>query len=551
MRRLLVLGLFACLVSGAARAAPDPVVRTAAGPVRGEVRDGISTFLGVPYAAAPVGPLRWRPPAPVSPWKEVRPARAFGAPCAQIAMAWNQAAAAESREDCLYLNVWVPPHASGAPLPVMLFFPGGAYHGGSARGLTAIEPSYDGSRLAARGVVVVSANYRLGPFGFLAHPELTAESPDYASGDYALMDQIAVLQWIQANIAQFGGDAGNVTMMGQSAGGYSVAVLMTSPKARGLFHKAVMFSGNALDSPPSIPDLKTAEAAGAAFVKGLGAASISDLRQWPAEKLLAVMAADPALKRAEPRDPVVEGVILPEQPGLVFQAGREAKTPLLIGATARDGDFSAMGVSGTPAAEAAIANLSRPLAEAQTPPAPDDKVASQVAKYYGPYPDLAAEAARIYADPSLTRAVDGDPVVAQTTDDVFRCGATLTARWHARVAPTWRYEVSHGYAPLGATHIWDLIYLFGWRQPPADQPRDARLVDAVQAYWTSFARSGAPAAEGLPVWPRSQDVPPAQAAYLDLGSEGPVARLGPRAAACDLYARRVEHELSALASQVK
>ncbi|WP_304186798.1 carboxylesterase/lipase family protein [Phenylobacterium aquaticum] len=547
MRRSVVFGLLASLVASAALAAPppSPTVAIASGEVRGDWHGGVAGYLGLPYAAPPVGPLRWRAPQPVQPWSGLRDARQFGAPCAQMAMDWNRAVAGQSREDCLYLNVWVPPHRVGQVLPVLVFFPGGAYHGGSARGLSAIEPSYDGARLARRGVVVVTANYRLGMFGFLAHPELSAESPGHGSGTYALMDQIAALQWVQTNISRFAGDPRNVTISGQSAGGYSVAALMTAPSARGLFAKAAMLSGTALDDTPVQPTLREAEASGATFVAGLGGRSVADLRQRSAQQLIDAMAADPALRKAEPRTPVVDGDVLPEQPGLVFRAGREAPVPLLVGATARDGDFDAMGVTGTPKAAASAADPARPLALTHNPAPLAAEGTQAVAAFYAAYPDLAAEAAKVYAAPGLTRPVDGDTIWAFQTDVTFRCGAALTARWHARVAPTWRYEFSHGYEPLGAVHLWDLAYLFGWRQPPADQPRDVRLTDQIQLYWTNFARTGSPNARGLPVWPQSKPKPGA-GAYLDFASDGAVGRTGPRTAACDLFAAKVERDLAAL-----
>jgi len=521
------------------------VVRTTAGALGGQVVAGVASFKGVPFAAPPEGPLRWREPAPVQPWPGLRNALEYGPPCAQIAMAWNRAVAAQSREDCLYLNVWAPVRRGGAALPVMVFFPGGAYHGGSARGLSAIEPSYDGARLARRGVIVVTANYRLGIFGFLAHPELTAESPRHASGDYALMDNIAALTWVKANIGRFGGDPNNVTAFGQSAGSASVGFLMTSPLAKGLFAKAIFLSNTVVDGTAGEPTLKEAEAAGAAFARGLGApagGAIADLRRRPAQDLLNAVLADPSLRKTEPRDPDVDGYVLPEQAALVFQAGREAAIPLIVGATARDGDFANMGVSGNPNASAAIGDAARPLAATHKVAPLTAEGDQAVQAYYAAYPDLAGQAARIYGDAAATDPADGDVLTAFDTDFRMRCGAALIARWHAGVAPTWRYEFSHGYEPLGAVHLWDLLYFFGWLQPPADQPRDARLNDQVQRYWAAFARSGDPNGVDLPTWPKSG----ADAAYLDFASQGAVAKAGLRTAACDLFARKTELDLKAV-----
>lgn len=521
-----------------------PMVTTADGRLKGRVEDGVDSFKGVPFAAPPVGPLRWHAPEPVKPWSGVRDALNFGPPCAQAPLGWNDAIAAQSREDCLYLNVWTPEHHNGRALPVMVFFHGGAYHGGSARGLSAIEPSYDGAKLAHRGVIVVTANYRLGLFGFLAHPDLDAESPEHTSGNYALLDNIAALKWVQANIARFGGNPKNVTIFGQSAGAFSVGFLMTSPLAKGLFAKAIAHSGTVLAHDAVRPELKQAEAAGVKFVKGLGAPSrgaIAALRLRSARDLLQTMIADPKLHAAEPRDPVVDGYVLPEQPARVFETGREAHVPLIIGNTARDGDLDSMGVSGTPKAAATLADRSRPLAETHRVAPLTPKQAKTIQAYYAHYPDLAKKAAKIYGGAHAAMPVDGDVITAFDTDIYFRCGASLIAKWHARVAPTWRFEFTHGYEPLGAVHLWDMLYVFGWLKPPADQPRDAKLANEMQRYWTDFARTGVPRANGLPVWPSVG----ADGAYMDFSSQGAVSKTGLRTAACNLFAQKIVRDLAA------
>ena len=530
-------------------AAPDrdPVVTIADGQVRGQVVGDVMSFKGVPFAAPPVGPLRWREPKSVQPWSGVRDAIEFGPPCAQAALGWNDTVAAQSREDCLYLNVWAPVRHGGEALPVMVFFPGGAYHGGSAQGLSSIEPSYDGAKLAKRGVIVVTANYRLGMFGFLAHPELTAESPHHASGNYALMDNLAALNWVKANIARFGGDPRNVTAFGQSAGSFSVGFLLTSPLAKGLFAKAISQSGTALDYKLGEPDLQAAETAGAKFAQRLGApakGAIAALRRRPAQELFKLVMADPSLHGAEPRGPVVDHYVFPEQPALVFQAGREAAIPLMVGSTARDGDLDSMGVSGTPKADATLADRTRPLAESHRVAPLTTKDAKQIQTFYAPYPDLARQAMKFYGGKSAADPIDGDVITAFNTDVDFRCGADAIAQWHARIAPTWQYEFSHGYEPLGGVHLWDMLYLFGWLQPPADQPRDARLVDQMQRYWVAFAQSGDPNAPGLAIWPKSG----AKEAYLDFASQGAVARTGLRTTACDLFARKTQRDLAALSA---
>jgi para-nitrobenzyl esterase len=519
------------------------VVATVDGRLRGHAEGEVVNFEGVPFAAPPVGPLRWHAPDPVKPWPGVRDARQFGPPCAQAALGWNDAVAAQSREDCLYLNVWVPQHREGAALPVMVFFHGGAYHGGSARGLSTIEPSYDGAKLARRGVIVVTANYRLGLFGFLAHPELSAESPRHASGNYALMDNIAALNWVKANIARFGGDPKNVTIFGQSAGAFSVGFLMTSPLAKGLFAKAIAHSGTVLAHNAIRPNLEQAEAAGAKFARGLGApaqGAIAALRLRSAQDLLETMIADPKLHDVEPRDPVVDGFVLPEQPARVFEAGHEAPVPLIVGNTARDGDLDSMGVSGTPKADATLSDRSRPLSDTHHVAPITAKDAKTIAAYYTDYPNLAERAAKTYAGANAATPADGDAITAFDTDIYFRCAASLIAKWHARSAPTWRFEFSHGYEPLGAVHLWDMFYVFGWLKPPADQLRDAELVDQIERYWAQFARSGNPQAKDLPVWPKFG----AQGAYMDFASAGAVRRNGLRTAACGLFAQKTVRDLA-------
>lgn len=525
------------------RAMTPAIVDVAGGQLRGRIEGKVVSFKGVPFAAPPVGALRWHAPMPVVPWAGVRDASAFGAPCAQGAMGWNDNVAAKSNEDCLYLNVWAPVAHDG-PLPVLIFFPGGAYHGGSAEGLSEIEPSYDGAKLAGRGIVVVTANYRLGMFGFLAHPELSAESPHRVSGNYALLDNIAALEWVKANIARFGGDPSKVTISGQSAGAFSVGFLMTSPLAKGLFQRAIGHSGTVLNRAQS-PSLEQAEKVGATFAGKFGAGgkdAIALLRRMSASELIRKMMADPSLHAQEPRAPVVDNYVFPEEPALVFQAGRQAPVPLLVGSTARDGDEDSMGVSGTPKADKTLADKTRPLSSAHKVTALGPEGLKQVKAYYADDASRADAAARLYGDAKTTDPVDGDAIHAFQTDTDFRCGTGLAARWHARVAPTWQFQFSHGYEPLGAVHLWDMFYLFGWLKAPADQPRDAMLRDQMQAYWVSFVKTGDPNQKGLPAWPKS-----GEGAYLDFTSAGAMAKTGLRTAACDLYDRDMEQNLARLA----
>ena len=372
--------------------APGPSLATVAGgQLQGKIAGDVVSFKAVPYAAPPIGALRWREPQPVKQWAGVRDALAFGAPCAQANLEWNKSTAAKSSEDCLLLNVWAPVRRDKA-LPVMIFFPGGAYHGGGAQGANEIEPSYDGGKLAARGIIVVTANYRLGMFGFMAHPELSAQSPHHVSGNYALLDQIAALNWVKANIAKFGGDPANVTISGQSAGSYSVGFLMTSPLAKGLFAKAIGFSGTVADFRLGASELKTAENDGAKFAKALGApdkGGIDALRKKSAAELFKIMMASEKLHAIEPRGPVVDGYAFPEQPSLAFKQGHEAQVPFIIGNTARDGDVDSMGVSGTPKAAATLADKTRPLVGTHKVAALGPEGVKRIEDYYAPNADLA------------------------------------------------------------------------------------------------------------------------------------------------------------------
>jgi len=524
---------------------PGLVVRLADGPLRGTVEGAVSAFKGIPFAAPPIGLLRWRAPAPVSPWKTVRDARQFSPACAQAAFNWNRAVAEASQEDCLYLNVWTPRAKVARDLPVMVFFPGGANHGGSARGSTTIEPSYDGSRLAAQGVVVVTANYRLGIFGFLAHRDLTAESPMHASGNYALLDQLAALRWVKANIGRFGGDPDNVTAMGQSAGSFDLGALMTSRLAVGLMSKAILMSGPIFDQTNGFTPARVEEARGEALARALGVSdpwALDALRSLSAREILRRFEPGGDLRGMEPH-PSIDGYVLKEQPAVVFAEGREVKIPLLIGATAREGDGAAMGVKGTPKAVAARRDRARTLARYHMINPASPQQLSDIQSYFKDDPALSEAALHLYGDPTRIDPVDGDVAVAFGTD-VIRCNAVIQAHWHARLAPTWYYQFSHGYEPLGAVHLWDLQYLFDWLTSPADQPIDRRLSQQMRLYWVAFAKGGAPSPSGAPKWPQVS----AGDSYLDFTSLGAEAKKTLRPQACALFEKHMVDAIARLRS---
>ncbi len=333
MKRLASILAVAALLGAlapAATAAPL-LTRVAQGELLAKREGTVAAYLGVPFAAPPVGPLRWRPPQPAAPWPGLRKAQAFGDSCAQEATpagfrSWSHEYMPQnaSSEDCLFLNIWTAARP-GARRPVLVWIHGGGFTAGSGE-----VPIYDGRALAARGVVVVTINYRLGVFGFLAHPALTAEAgaSGGAPGNWGLQDQVAALQWVRANIAAFGGDPGQVTIAGQSAGSMAVQMLLVSPAAKGLFRRAISESGLPSAAPPAT--LATAEQAGLAFQQSLGAGSLADLRALPTAAFLTPAA------RAAPFRPIVDGVLLPDAPAALAERGAFHDVPVLVGQVANE-----------------------------------------------------------------------------------------------------------------------------------------------------------------------------------------------------------------------
>ena len=481
-----------------ASASPAPlVIGVEQGRLQGVGLDGGVSFRGVPFAAPPVGPLRWRPPAPARSWRGVRDATRFGLPCAQPDLGWNGVKTTGSSEDCLTLNIWAPTAARG--LPVMVWIHGGAFQGGSG-----VDPMFDGTALMKHGVVVVTLNYRLGVLGFLAHPDLAAESAHHASGDYAFYDQAAALRWVQRNIARFGGDPRRVTLFGQSAGAASVGALMTSPLARGLFARSIIESG----PPFALGDYKTAAEAGEA-VRDWG--RIDDLRKLPVEALLAswgrFVAADPGKRSA---GPVVDGAIITRSPDVAFASGLATPMASIVGNNSR---------------------------ESMGPPGPDALTrafgaeADQARPYYG----------AVAADPVL-----GDGTSQLATDTVFRCPTVMTQAARATSGnAVFAYQFEEplpGRAAQGAGHSFELPYVFGNMSPGGFlggdfSPPERALSADMQAYWTNFAKRGDPNGPGLPHWGRFQ---PGTAAYMVLAAGRVGAREGLRAGPCALYRRHWE-----------
>ncbi len=482
---------------------PGLTVQTASGRVQGaEVDDGrgpagdVLVFRGIPYAAPPVGDLRWRPPQPPASWEGVRAAHESGAPCWQPITpdtSIYSRGEMDRSEDCLYLDLWTGADSGAdAPRPVMVWFHGGSHETGHGSSLT-----FDGAALARKGVVLVSINYRLGSFGFLAHAGLSAESEHGSSGNYGLLDKIAALEWVQKNAAAFGGDPERVLIFGQSAGSMSVCSLVASPLAAGLFHRAV---GQSAGCFTPLPTLGQAEERGELLAAELGVGegskedAIAELRTAPADDVLA--AAERSGWSAGSKT-VVDGWYLPDQPSAIYARGEHNRVPMIVGFMGDES--SALFAPGPPLEQA---ELERQLEE--------------------DYGDAAEDLLAAYA----AEAEQGPGAVPTliTSDTIFGWGSRTWVR-RAAAAGGDAYLYFFGHAPpvfrlylpdrsdlggeggprrLGAYHSGDLAYVFGntdlvginW------EDRDHEIADLLSSYWTNFAKTGDPNGEGLPEWPR-------------------------------------------------
>jgi para-nitrobenzyl esterase len=516
MKSLAFRSLLLSLAMVSAAGAADPVVSMTGGKIQGRLLStpGGAVFKGIPFAAPPLGELRWREPAAVTPWNGVRDADAFGPSCVQEIVTWNNQEATGNQEDCLYLNVWTPEWPSQARNPVMVWIHGGGNTGGGAS-----VDYFDGVSLSRRGVILVTINYRLGVFGFFAHPALTAESLHHSSGNYGMLDQVAALGWVHDNIQYFGGDPDNVTVFGQSAGGRDTGFLLASPLTKGLLRRAIQESGVPVSD---IKTLSEAEQAGERLTASLqaptGAAGIKFLRGMDAQQLLKsarVVRSDDGATA-----PVVDGWSMPISPAQAFATGKQHAVPLLIGSNARE----------------------------QRGPQPE-ALRGAVTSAFGIYADkaLAYYGLNVPGDGN-SDLLYGSATTQFWADSRQRCGSVQEAIWHAAAKnPVYEYQFDRAIAGRPATqHSAELPYVFGNLLPGGFlggpfTDADRKISDDIQIYWSNFARTGDPNGAGMPKWPTFD---PVARAHLEFTDNGPTVQNNLRKEICDLFVENVQHQLN-------
>jgi len=494
LRRVVLAAAIAAggLVSIASAQVPaaTPEATTDDGVLKGRLAllDGVTLreFQGIPYAAPPVGKRRWQPPQPVEPWKGARDAGRFAARCMQLPLYDDMVFRSNGMsEDCLYLNVWTPASASNARLPVLVYFYGGGYSGGDGS-----EKRYDGASLATKGIVTVTVNYRLGVFGFLALPALAAESPHHAAGNYGLLDHVAALRWVQANIAQFGGDPSKITIGGESAGSISVSALMASPLSKGRIAGAIGESG-ALIAPILPQPLKRAQDNGAHFMKEVGAVSLAALRTIPAEKLL----QDTAGKNGPEFDPDIDGYFLAESPAATFERGAQAKVPLLLGSNSQEGHWSRLLDNQPPTP----ANYRKTLQHAF-----GDQADQALALYPGGSEDEVKRSGT---------ALSGDGFIAHSTwrwmDLHRRTGnSPVYFYYFDQPRPSKRNAAAGATVDAGAVHSAEIEYALGNLDTNlvyAWTPADHETSRVMEGYFAQFIKTGNPNGANLPDWSAVKD----------------------------------------------
>jgi para-nitrobenzyl esterase len=492
---------------------PDPV-KVEQGLLQGTSEDGLTVYRGIPFAAPPVGDLRWRAPQPAAKWEDVRKAAKF----APGPIQGGNPPSGKS-EDCLYMNVWTPARSSKDRIPVLVWIYGGGFGAGATS-----ERNYSGENLAKKGVVLVSIAYRVGQLGFLAHPELTAESPNHSSGNYGLLDMIAGLQWIQKNITAFSGDPNKVTIFGESAGGIAVSMLCASPLTKGLFHGAISQSGGSFGPPrpttfpgENLKRLADAERAGEEYVKSMGVSSIAELRKFTPEQLSGSRGGGtqgsrggdvpgsrndgaPGARTGGMPWPIIDGWVIPDDQYKLYEAGKFNDTPILIGYNSDEGaSFS--------------------------PPRTIEAYINGVKSRYGPY-----------ADSLLKAYPSGTGTVAKTARDLARDAAFGWHTWiwarlqskNGKSKAFYYYFDQHPEYPSGSPqadrgspHGADVPYVFQHLNPSSSKT-DKDISEAMATYWTNFAKRGDPSGEGIPSWPAFSDTNPVVMYFSQTPHTGPV-----------------------------
>lgn len=500
--------------------ATPPLVKIANGVLKGtQEPSGVNAFKGIPFAAPPVGALRWKEPQPVANWSGQREATQFGPNGMQTNVFGDMGFRSKAMsEDCLYLNVWTPSGAKKG-LPVLVYFYGGGFVAGDGS-----EARYDGESMATKGIVAVTVNYRLGVFGFMAHPELTQESPHHASGNYGLLDQAAALKWVQQNIRAFGGDPGRVTIAGESAGSVSVSAQMASPLSKGLIAGAIGESGSLLGTLPATP-LAKGEETGVQFAGTAGAKSLSDLRAMPAETLLQLASKFGPFRFAM----TIDGYFMPKSPYAIYTAGEQAHVPLLAGWNSEEMNYRAV-MGNEPLTKANYSTAVGKLYPNQTEavvklynPASDDEVeqvATQLAsdRFIGystwKWLDLQAKTGGkpVYRylfsrpRPAMTSAMGN--VTPGLAGGVVKGEAGKAApKMPAAKGAVHSAEIEYAMGNLASNKVYD------WT------PDDYAVSKVMQAYFANFIKTGNPNGPGLPAWPAAGSSPQVQYINLDVKTD--------------------------------
>ncbi len=476
---LLLLALPAGILAGETQL---DVVQLHSGPVRGKAEGSVRVFLGIPYAAPPVASLRWKAPQEVASWTQVRKSDEFGPSCPQL----NQQSDGRYSEDCLYLNVWTPAKGPGEKLPVMVWIHGGGFNFGSSS-----QPEYDSRNLAGKGVVVVTLNYRLGPLGFLVHPLLSRESPEGTSGNYALLDQIVALKWVQRNIAAFGGNPDRVTIFGQSAGSRSVSLLMISPLSAGLFHGAIAQSGGPIIGSEYLNPVFNGNMAN---VSEMGQKLASKLGCDGAADILAAMrsrSAEEVIKAADCKTglfdeglffaPVFDGTVLPGNPFEAYSRGVQHDVPIIAGSTLNEGNVYLKDEKDLSLERYRFFLKSR--------------FGENAGKAFGVFPAS--------SDKDVPAAIDRVVAVAANAEPArFVTGSMERKRSRGYLYQFIRLPETERARKLGVYHGVDLAYVFGnIKASDGYDDTDMRLSAVMMDYWVNFARTGNPNGQGLPRWP--------------------------------------------------